>query len=240
MVGDAVLRSMEALAPLRPLTCAAIAVLVYAGQFHITLHYDSRVLTVTDARELIDDFTGRVRRSADVPATSDAMICDRAKTPNSHRAALASLRQGLLTGGCLPPKALLSYAPMNKTTSILLGTIAVLAGLMSETAIACTSLIVTSNASADGSVFITYTCDGVYHPYLEVIPAGDHEPNSFVAPARWAGRIEGKVRQAAHTYAVLGAESGGLLNDQQVAMAETTFGGREDLHNPTASWTINT
>lgn len=75
VVGDAVLRSMEALAPLRPLTCAAIAVLVYAGQFHITLHYDSRVLTVTDARELIDDFTGRVRRSADVPATSDAMIC---------------------------------------------------------------------------------------------------------------------------------------------------------------------
>ncbi|HNS22824.1 MAG TPA: C69 family dipeptidase [Sedimentisphaerales bacterium] len=121
---------------------------------------------------------------------------------------------------------------MNKTTLTLLVTVGVLAGVVSETAVACTSLIVTSKASTDGSVFITYTCDGIYHPYLEVIPAADHEPNSLVAPARWTGGIEGKVRQAAHTYAVLGSESGGLMNDQQVAMAETTFGGREDLHNP--------
>lgn len=75
VVGDAVLQSMEALAPLRPLTCAAIAAVAYAGEFHITLHYDSRVLTVTDARELIEDFTGRVRQSADAQVTSDSMIC---------------------------------------------------------------------------------------------------------------------------------------------------------------------
>lgn len=121
---------------------------------------------------------------------------------------------------------------MNKTTLTLLVTVGVLAGCVSETAVACTSLIVTSKASTDGSVFITYTCDGVYHSYLEVIPAADHVPNSFVAAARWAGRIDGKVREAAHTYAVLGSESGGLMNEHQVAMAETTFGGREDLHNP--------
>ncbi len=65
--GDAVLESMDALAPLRPLTCAAIALLVYAGRLHITLHYDSRVLTAAEAGELIDDFTGRVRRSAGGP-----------------------------------------------------------------------------------------------------------------------------------------------------------------------------
>jgi NRPS condensation-like uncharacterized protein len=68
VVGDAVLESMDALAPLRPLTCAAIAVVVYAGELHITLHYDSRVLTATDARELIDDFTARVHASADTRA----------------------------------------------------------------------------------------------------------------------------------------------------------------------------
>ncbi|HSV99884.1 MAG TPA: hypothetical protein VLI39_06910 [Sedimentisphaerales bacterium] len=65
VIGGAVLQSMEALAPLRPLTCAAFAVVGYAGELHVTLHYDSRVLTVTDARELIEDFTGRVRESAD-------------------------------------------------------------------------------------------------------------------------------------------------------------------------------
>jgi NRPS condensation-like uncharacterized protein len=63
VAGDAVLQSMDALAPLRPLTCAAIAVLVYAGRVHITLHYDSRVLTATNACELIDDFAARVRQS---------------------------------------------------------------------------------------------------------------------------------------------------------------------------------
>ena len=92
MVGDAVLQSMEALAPLRPLTCAAIAVVVYAGEFHITLHYDSRVLTMTDARELLDDFMGRVRQSADAPVTSDSTICRR-----SEDAELASRRP------CVPP-----------------------------------------------------------------------------------------------------------------------------------------
>ncbi|MEN6334720.1 MAG: C69 family dipeptidase [Phycisphaerales bacterium] len=121
---------------------------------------------------------------------------------------------------------------MNRTTLTLLATVALLAGRASETAFACTSLIVTSSASADGSVFITYTCDGVYHPYLEVIPAADHEPNSFVAAAHWTGGIEGKVRQVAHTYAVLGSASAGLMNDRQVAIGETTFGGRPDLHNP--------
>ncbi len=63
VVGDAVLHGVDALAPLRPLTCAALAVVVYAGQPHITLHYDSRVLTAMDAGDLIDDFTARLWES---------------------------------------------------------------------------------------------------------------------------------------------------------------------------------
>ena len=68
VAGDAVLESIDALAPLRPLTCAAIDVAVYAGQLCVTLHYDSRVLTATDAGELTDEFTARVRESADTRA----------------------------------------------------------------------------------------------------------------------------------------------------------------------------
>ena len=66
VAGEAVLQSLEGLAPLRPLTCAALVLLVYAGHLHITLHYDSRVLTATEAREFVDDFAARVRQSADV------------------------------------------------------------------------------------------------------------------------------------------------------------------------------
>jgi dipeptidase len=121
---------------------------------------------------------------------------------------------------------------MNKTALNLFVTLGLLAGIVSKTAVACTSLIVTASASTDDSVFITYSCDGEFHPYLEVIPAGDHQGDSVVAPARWAGRIEGKVKQVAHTYAVIGSASAGLMNDQQVAIGETTFGGRSELYNP--------
>jgi hypothetical protein len=66
VAGEAVLQGVDGLAPLRPLTCAAIVLLIYAGHLRITLHYDSRVLTAMDARELIDDFAARLRQSADV------------------------------------------------------------------------------------------------------------------------------------------------------------------------------
>ncbi len=36
----------------------------------------------------------------------------------------------------------------------------------------------------NGSVFISYTCDGAGHPCIEIIPAADHEPGSFAAAAQ--------------------------------------------------------
>jgi hypothetical protein len=66
VVGGAVLRSVDALPPLRPLTCVALAGVAYAGRLHVTLHYDSRVLTAANAGQLIEDFIARVRTSAQV------------------------------------------------------------------------------------------------------------------------------------------------------------------------------
>ncbi|MBN2181757.1 MAG: C69 family dipeptidase, partial [Sedimentisphaerales bacterium] len=120
---------------------------------------------------------------------------------------------------------------MKKKSIALLIAISFSAGLISETAFACTSLIASRGASADGSVFITYTCDAEFHPYLEVIPAADHQPGTFVPAARWSRSFEGKVKQVAHTYAVIGSSSAGLINEKQVAIGETTFGGRRELRN---------
>ena len=92
---------------------------------------------------------------------------------------------------------------------------------------ACTNLIVTKGASADGSVMITYTCDGEFHPHLRYYPAADHGPDEFVEIKDWSGDIRGKVRQVPHTYAVLY-----LMNEHQVVIGETTFTGREELINP--------
>jgi len=92
---------------------------------------------------------------------------------------------------------------------------------------ACTNLLVTKGASADGAVMITYTCDGEFHPRLEYTPAADHEPGEMYEIKDWSGKVRGQIKQVAHTYAVVG-----LMNEHQLAISETTFGGRQSLRNP--------
>jgi len=92
---------------------------------------------------------------------------------------------------------------------------------------ACTNLLVTKGASADGSVMITYTCDAEFHPTLEYSPAADHPDGDSIEITDWSGKVRGKIAQVAHTYAVVD-----LMNEHQLAISETTFGGREELRNP--------
>lgn len=92
---------------------------------------------------------------------------------------------------------------------------------------ACTSMLVTKGASHDGSVMITYTCDGEFHPTLEYTPAADHPAGDSVELVDWGGKLRGKIPQVPHTCAVVG-----LMNEHQLAIGETTFDGREELRNP--------
>ncbi len=104
---------------------------------------------------------------------------------------------------------------------------AVLAMLTScQVSYACTSLLVTKGASSDGSVMITYTCDGEFHPHLEYTPAADYPPGDSMAIEEWGGDVRGYVKQVEHTYAVVD-----LMNEHQLVIGETTFGGREELRN---------
>ena len=91
----------------------------------------------------------------------------------------------------------------------------------------CSSFLVTKGASQDGSVMITYTCDGEFLPHLEYTPAQDHKPGEYIEIRGRDGNLKGKVKQAAHTFAVVG-----LMNEHQLAIGETTFGGRNELVNP--------
>ncbi len=99
--------------------------------------------------------------------------------------------------------------------------------LTPDASTACTNFIATPGATADGSVMVTYTCDGEFHPHLRQIPAADHEPGALQEIKDWSGNLLGTVAYPAHTYAVVN-----LMNDQQVSIAETTTGGREELTNP--------
>jgi dipeptidase len=92
----------------------------------------------------------------------------------------------------------------------------------------CTSLLVTRGASQDGSVMITYTCDGEFHPHLDNTPAADHKIGDSLAIRDWGGEVRGWIKQVSHTYSVVG-----LMNEHQLAIGETTFDGRLELEDST-------
>ncbi len=92
---------------------------------------------------------------------------------------------------------------------------------------ACTNLLVTRGASSNGSVMITYTCDGEFHPHLQYKPAADHAADEWLEMKDRSGKERGKIKQVPHTYACVG-----LINEHQLAIAESTFDGRAELENP--------
>ncbi len=94
-------------------------------------------------------------------------------------------------------------------------------------AAACTNILVSKGASADGSVIITYACDGRFHARLRRMDAADHEFGSQLEITSWSGEVRGVIPQVPHTYAVVG-----LMNEHQLAISETTTTGREELSNP--------
>jgi dipeptidase len=102
---------------------------------------------------------------------------------------------------------------------------------------ACTNILVTKGASSDGSTMITYAADS-HSLYGELYyrPSQDFKKGSMLDIYEWEltsllekGKYLGKIRQATHTYSVLGN-----MNEHQLVIAETTYGGREGLVDSTA------
>jgi len=92
--------------------------------------------------------------------------------------------------------------------------------------VACTNFIFTKGSTTDGSVMITYSADS-HSLYGELYhwPARDWPAGSMFDVVEWdTGKPLGKITQVKHTYNVVGN-----MNENQVAVGETTFGGREEL-----------
>ena len=117
--------------------------------------------------------------------------------------------------------------PLNRLAATALAVAAIVAAAGAGDVTACTSILASRGATEDGSVIITYSCDGEFHPHLRYVPAEDHEPGTFHEIKHWDGKVLGKIKQVEHTYAVVG-----LMNEHQVAIGETTFDGRMELENP--------
>lgn len=95
---------------------------------------------------------------------------------------------------------------------------------------ACTNLIVGKNASADGSTIVSYSADS-YGLFGELYhyPAGTYKKGTLMNIYEWdTGKYLGQIEQARQTYNVIGN-----MNEFQVTIGETTFGGRPELVDTT-------
>lgn len=94
---------------------------------------------------------------------------------------------------------------------------------------ACTNFLITRGASADGCTMITYAADShVLYGELYYTPAARHIAGSYLDIYEWdTGKYLGKIKQVEQTFSVVGN-----INEYQVAIGETTYGGRKELRNP--------
>jgi dipeptidase len=95
-----------------------------------------------------------------------------------------------------------------------------------QISLACTNFLISKGASVDGSTMITYAADShTLYGELYYQPAQDFPAGALRDIYEWdTGKFLGRIPQLPHTYSVVGN-----MNEFQVAIGETTYGGREEL-----------
>jgi len=113
---------------------------------------------------------------------------------------------------------------MKKTVFLLALGLAI--ALTSNKAYACSNFLITKGATVDGSSMISYSADShTLFGELYYWPAATYPAGAMLDVYEWdTGKFLGKIKQAPQTYNVVGN-----MNEHQVAIGETTFGGREEL-----------
>ena len=95
---------------------------------------------------------------------------------------------------------------------------------------ACTNFLAGKGATTDGSTLISYAADS-YSLYgaLYYLPAANHDEGAMRDIYEWdTGKYLGQIPEAPHTYSVVGN-----MNEHQLTIGETTFGGRPELVDTT-------
>ena len=108
-------------------------------------------------------------------------------------------------------------------------TIALCSALLSSIpADACTNVIITRGASTDGSSIVSYAADShVLYGELYFHPASKWKAGAMLPITEWdTYRPTGQIPQVAQTFQTMGN-----MNQHQLIIAETTWGGREEQVN---------
>lgn len=95
---------------------------------------------------------------------------------------------------------------------------------------ACTNFLITKSASTDGSTMVSYAADShALYGTLYHWPAQDWPEGAMLEVVEWdSGKVMGQIPQVSHTYNVVGN-----MNEFQLAIGETTYGGRPELVDTT-------
>lgn len=94
---------------------------------------------------------------------------------------------------------------------------------------ACSNVLVTPGASKDGSSLVSYSADShALYGELYYRPAAVWEKGSLLKIYEWdTGKYLGEIPQVAKTYQTVGN-----MNEYQLVITETTYGGRPELFDP--------
>lgn len=97
-------------------------------------------------------------------------------------------------------------------------------------ALACTNFMAGRDATTDGSILVSYAADSyALYGFLRYQPAADHSEGEMRQVRDWdTGKPLIEIPHVAHTYSVVGN-----MNEHQLVIGETTWGGREELYGET-------
>ncbi len=115
-----------------------------------------------------------------------------------------------------------------KKNLLILGLVLMFGAGSVTSSFACTNFLFTRGATVDGSTLITYSADShTLYGELYFRPAADYPEGAMTDVIEWdTGKKLGQIPQVRHTYSVVGN-----MNEHQLAIGETTFGGREELEH---------
>ena len=123
-----------------------------------------------------------------------------------------------------------NYYIMKKTRFAL--TVIVLVALQFAPVYGCTNFLFSKGSTVDGSTMITYAADShTRYGQLRYHPATDHQPGEMLKIYDYGSlKYLLSIPQPAHTYNVVG-----FINEYQLAIGETTWGGRPELEHGNAT-----
>lgn len=115
-----------------------------------------------------------------------------------------------------------------KKQTLTLVVLAMMLGLFSLRSSACTNFLFSKGSTTDGSTMITYAADShTRYGQLRYHPATDHQPGEMLRIYDYGSlKYLLSIPQPAHTYNVVG-----FINEHQLAIGETTWGGRAELEH---------